>query len=52
MSVELQAVTGTAEVEIIAPARPRRVEGADRWSFQEGRILLSKASPGMIHVEA
>ena len=51
VSVELRAVTGVAEVEMIAPAKPSRVEGADRWSFHEGRILLSKALPGIIHVE-
>jgi len=52
LTMELLQLLSPAEIEVLAPDRPARVEGADDWSFASGRILIRRCTPGEIVVLA
>lgn len=52
VTIELREIMGPAEVELICLKKPRSVEGADSSTFKDGRLVLARASTGVIRVTA
>ncbi|MCL5742387.1 MAG: hypothetical protein M1541_00470, partial [Acidobacteria bacterium] len=50
VTIDLLDLYGAAEVELVSAARPAHVNGAENWTYRDGRVIVSRSSPGRIEV--
>ncbi len=43
-------LNGPAELEVICPAKPQKVDGATTWDYQDGRAIIKLAAAGQVTI--